>query len=174
MEHKGHIETERRFLVSMPDTEILSRAGGDKIEQIYIESEAGHVDRVRRRERGGAAVFTYTSKKRIGDISAEEDERVIDEGEFLRLSKRQEPGTSPVKKTRYVIPYRGHNFEIDVYPAWQNVAVMEVELADADEEVILPPDITVLKEVSGERRLSNHALSRHMPDEDEILKIILQ
>ncbi len=164
-----HIETERRFLIEMPEAPLLEALGGDRIEQIYIESEPEATARVRRREGHGKATYTHTVKRRIGTISSAEDERAIGEDEYRTLAKRREDGTHPVIKTRYVLPYRGHNFEIDVYPEWAHVAVMEVELASEDEEVALPPELTVIKEVSGERRLSNHALSRRMPDEGELL-----
>lgn len=164
-----HIETERRFLIEMPEASLLEALGGDNIEQIYIESEPDETARVRRREGHGKVTCTHTVKRRVGAISSAEDERVIGEDEYRALSERREDGTHPVIKTRYVLPYRGHNFEIDVYPEWEHIAVMEVELASEDEEVAMPPELTVIKEVSGDRSLSNHALSRRMPDEGELL-----
>lgn len=165
----GHIETERRFIIKMPPEQTLSLLGGDSITQIYIESDAGTSERVRARRRRSETTYTHTVKRRIGPISAEEDESVIDEAEFLTLSERREPGTRELKKTRYMLPYRGHIFEIDVYPEWRDIAMMEVELTDEEENVSFPPEAKIIKEVSGDRSLSNHALSRSMPDESELL-----
>ena len=167
-----HIETERRFLIKMPAEELLSELGGDEIEQIYLESEEGQTERVRRREGHGRVTMTHTVKRRIGDISAVEEEHIITAAEFSALREKIESGTRPVLKTRYVLPYRGHDFEIDVYSEWRGVAVMEVELADEDEEFDIPPAIEVVKEVSGDRSLSNHSLSRRMPEEEEITRVI--
>ncbi len=154
----------------MPEAELLRRLGGDAIEQTYLESEPGSTARIRKRSGHGAVTLTYTVKRRVGAISAEEDERTVDAGEYAELYLRREEGTHTVMKTRYVLPYRGHELEIDVYPEWKTVAVMEAELSAEDEEVELPPEISVIREISGDRTLSNHALSRRMPDEGELLQ----
>lgn len=164
------IETERRFLIVMPERDFLDALGGDAIEQIYIEpGEKGTAERVRARTHGGDVTYTRTVKRRIGAISAEEDESVIDGAEYSRLAGMREAGTSPIRKTRYVLPYRGYDFEIDVYPEWPHAAVMEVEMADENDDPEIPPSVKVIREVSGDRSLSNHALSRHFPTEDELL-----
>lgn len=153
----------------MPQGELLRRLGGDAIEQIYITpSEAGTTERVRARAHGGVTIYTHNVKRRTGAISAEEDECVISEDEFRALAANREDGTSIIKKTRYVMPYRGFVFEIDIYPEWTGIAVMEVELDDENDDVALPPEINVIREVSGDRSLSNHALSRHFPTEEEL------
>lgn len=165
------IETERRFIIKMPPQELLDSLGGDIIEQIYITSEDGEggaTERVRARTHGERVTYTHTVKRRISAISSYEDECEISRGEFLRLSSAREDGTSAIRKTRYVLPFGGFAFEIDVYGAWQNVAVMEVELPDETAELRLPPQITVIKEVSGDRRLSNHSLARYFLTEDEL------
>ena len=99
-----HIETERRFIIKMPPEQTLSLLGGDSITQIYIQSEAGASERVRARRRRSEMTYMHTVKRRIGPISAEEDESVISEAEFLTLSERREPGTRVLKKTRYMLP----------------------------------------------------------------------
>lgn len=162
------IETERKFIIKMPEEDVLSALGGDDIVQIYLECEAGMSERVRARTHGGAVTYTHTVKRRINAISAYEDERDISEAEFAELSARIEPGTTPVRKTRYLLPYRDHVFEIDVYPQWRRFAVMEVELPGEDAVFEVPPQICVLREVSGERRFSNHSLSRRMIPEEEL------
>ena len=159
------IETERRFLIKMPPETRLGALGGDSIVQTYIESEKGVSERVRARTHEGKTTYTHTKKRRISEVSSFEDERVIDGGEYAALADRRESGTSPIKKTRYVLPYRGLNFEIDVYPQWRKTAVMEVELPREDSGLELPPEIEVIREITGERMYSNHAMSRSFPDE---------
>ena len=57
-------------------------------------------------------------------------------------------------------------FEIDVYPLWKHHAIMEVELKDEGEATPLPPDVTVLRELTGDRVYSNAALALSVPRED--------
>ena len=53
------------------------------------------------------------------------------------------------------------------YPFWQKQAVLEVELPSEDTELVLPPYLTVLCDVSGDRRYKNVSLARAIPDENE-------
>ena len=46
---------------------------------------------------------------------------------------------------------------------------MEVELESEDQHYTLPEGITVIREVTSDRRLKNAALARHIPDEAELL-----
>ena len=163
------IETERRFLIKMPDADLLSALGGDEIEQIYLQSEDDITARIRSRRHNGQATYTHTKKQHISKISSIEDETVIGENEFRALSEMREEGTVPIRKTRYVLPYRGYDFEIDVYSFWRNAAVMEVELPEEGAKFELPPGVTVIREISLDRSFSNHSLSRRIIPEDELL-----
>ena len=161
----GGVETERKFLIEMPPRELLVSLGGDSIVQTYIENKDGVSERVRKRNHLGKTTYTHTKKRRISSVEAFEDEEEIGREEYARLEALREAGTRPIIKTRYVMPYRGYDFEIDVYPEWEHIAVMEVEMESADASPELPPIISVIREVSGERRFSNHSLSREFPDE---------
>ena len=56
-------------------------------------------------------------------------------------------------------------FEIDVYPFWTDRAIMEIELDSEEREVMLPPSIEVIKEVTGDGRYTNAAIAREVPAE---------
>ena len=163
------IETERKFLIQMPDAELLDELGGDEIIQTYLEDkrEKG-CSRVRSRRHGDVITYTFTEKQRISDISAHENERRISEEEYSALLEKREEGTETIRKKRYVLPYRGYDFEIDVYDFWHASAIMEVELPGEDAEFELPPGINIIREVSHERKFSNHSLARHVIPEEEL------
>lgn len=65
-----------------------------------------------------------------------------------------------IEKTRYKLPYAGHEWEIDVF-AGENrgLVVAEVELAAEDESIELPPWIGI--EVSDDPRYYNVNLVKH-------------
>ena len=44
-----HLEIERKYLIRMPDGELLSKLPASEIEQIYILSPEGTRERIRRR-----------------------------------------------------------------------------------------------------------------------------
>lgn len=165
-ENNVNIETEKKYLIKMPSECFLSKLEQSEIEQIYVVTSGGYDgERVRRRRYADKEIFTRTGKRRLTEMSAIEDEREISEEEFSFMSQSIEPGTSPVIKKRYVLPYRGYDFEIDVYPFWSETAVMEVELPSETAEFELPPEITVIRDVTADPRYKNHAIARKRPPE---------
>ena len=79
------IEIERKFVIEMPDTSVLSSLPGyssSDIEQTYLSSDAGVTRRVRARKYKGCTVYTETKKMRIDNMSAHEDEREITRKEY--------------------------------------------------------------------------------------------
>ena len=44
---------------------------------------------------------------------------------------------------------------------------MELELSAEDQHIDFPPDIEVLREVTGDKRYTNSALAKKIPAEDE-------
>ena len=164
MNQNGY-EIERKFLIQRPDDAWLeAKCRGSHIIQTYLKSEApGYNERVRRREDKSAVVYTHTVKRRINDLRREEQEREISEAEYRALLQRADPERRVIEKRRYVLAYEGKDFEIDVYPFWQDKAVMEIELTDETETVKLPPEIEIIKEVTRDRRYTNAALAKAIP-----------
>ena len=163
------MEIERKFLIYMPEEALLQRCAVCwDIEQTYLLSPPGVSARVRRRT-GPCEQFFYTEKERISDRSCVERERELEAQEYETLLQRRDPGRVTLHKRRYVLPWQGLDFEIDVYPFWQRIAVLEVELEREEQAFALPPELTVLREVSGDRRLKNAALAGHVPPEEELL-----
>lgn len=153
-----------KYLIKMPSEDLLSTIEGSEIEQIYITaSEKYDGERVRKRKYADKTVYTHTKKKRLTAMSAIEDETEISEDEYLRLAENIESGTNPIIKKRYVLPYRGYAFEIDVYSFWSDIAVMEVELPSETAKFELPPEISVLRDVTADSRYKNHALAKRVP-----------
>ena len=164
-----HVETERKFLILMPDPEELKKLPGcvcTRISQTYLLSDDGVTERVRKRVYPDRTVYTHTIKRRISPMSSVEDENELSFEEYHLLKQRKDPKKHKIKKQRFVIPYQGHVIEIDVYPFWQKQAVMEIELGSESESVDLPPFVTVLREVTGDKSYSNNSMSRKIPAED--------
>ena len=164
MNQNGY-EIERKYLIRRPAAAWLEEnCEGSDIIQTYLKTEeTGHSDRVRRRAGRNGVVYTHTVKRRISDLRREEQEREISEAEYLALLQRADPERRSIEKRRYVLAYGGKDFEIDVYPFWQDRAVMEIELADETEPVTLPPEIEIIKEVTQDRRYTNAALAKAIP-----------
>ena len=164
----GHIETERKYIIKLPDFSLLEREAeytSSDITQIYLNSNSGVTHRVRARSYGGKTVYTETKKVRISRVSAIEDEREISAAEYENLAKNIKHGTTPVQKTRHTFVYEGQLFEIDVYPSWKCTAIMETELDSRDKTVEIPDFIEIVADVTENKSYSNRGMSQSFPEE---------
>ncbi len=161
-------EIERKYLISMPDPDYLQEnASPTEIVQTYLLPPAPHINaRVRKRGREGDWTYTHTEKTRLSDLRRIENERRISREEYETLLQSADPDRNVIQKTRWVLPWRGQNFEIDIFPFWTDRALMELELEDEAQVIELPPRIRVLREVTADHRYLNSSLSKTIPYEE--------
>lgn len=160
-------ETERKYLIVLPETSFLARLDRTEILQTYlIPEKEGMTDRVRKRGNAEKHTYTHTKKVRLSPLSSMEDEEEITKEEYETLLLRANPALTPIEKTRYLLKKDTLTFEIDVYPFWKKQAVMEVELLSETAEFSFPDEITFIREVTGNYDYSNASLSRKIPPED--------
>lgn len=167
MEKNVPLEIERKYLIQFPDLKKMSKMDGFKsseIVQTYLISEYGGTRRVRARETNGVKVYTKTEKIRISDITHIENESELTENEYKEAIKERDTSLNEVLKTRKCFDYEGHTIEIDIYPFWDNVAIMEVELKSEDEEILFPDFIQIIREVTHEKAFKNRKIAERIPD----------
>ena len=156
------LEIEYKFLIKMPDENMLSALEGVrilKLSQTYTTLGA----RARRIEENGNVTYIKTVKKHITDLVRLETENEITKAEFDSLLEHREGNT--VEKTRYIYPYKDKKIEIDVFPFWKNQAFLEVELENENEEFELPEFIEVIRDITEDKAYRNYALSKKIPKE---------
>lgn len=158
-------EIERKFLVAMPERAFLEACESSKITQIYLLGEENTTDRVRKRVRGGRCEYTHTVKRKLNSMRRIEDERVIGAENFDALLSRADPARRPIEKTRHCFTHGGRLWELDVFPFWEDRAILEIELRDEAESVELPPGVRLIREVTDDPRYSNSALSLEIPED---------
>ena len=151
------MEIERKFLVR--DDSFKQRAHQSyRIRQGYLHSGGGRPS-VRVRRRDDQAFLTIKGPSLDGGLSRYEFEKEITLDEADHLFRLCEPGI--IDKTRYLVDYEGHTFEVDeFYGDNEGLVMAEVELKSATEDAKIPDFIG--KEVTGDRRFYNSHL-RHYP-----------
>ena len=164
------LEIERKFLIRYPDVLLLDKICSEKadLSQTYLLSENNVSRRVRQVKRAGSVEYWYTEKEKLSDMTRIEKERLISEEEYRDLLKEAVPGAKTIRKTRYCLPSGDLCFEIDVFPEWDDRAFVEVELDDEKREFVIPDCLTVIKEVTVDRRYLNSSLARNGFVYDEI------
>lgn len=157
------LEIERKFLIAMPDLTALQNehgAVGVEIEQTYLIDAEGKKSRIRKRGRDGSYLYFHTVKTNISDTKRIEVETRITKEEYVSLMQYADPSRNTIAKTRYCFVYEGHYFELDVFPFWNDKALMEIELLHENETFSLPPFITVIEDVTSDKRYRNSALAK--------------
>lgn len=164
-----HCEIEKKYLIRYPDPAQLQAMPGCEaweITQIYLEDgEGGLTRRIRKVLCNGETRYYRTFKRRLTDLSCEEDEGEIDLEAFERLHRERDRQRQPILKTRYRIPHRAHVLEFDIYPFWQDRAILEIELTCEDEVPDIPEYVSIIRDVTGEKAYKNRQLARHVPME---------
>ena len=165
-----HCEIERKYLIRYPDIKTLQAQKGVEqweIVQIYLTvSGPGETRRIRQVVSGGEIKYYKTFKKHLTDLTNEEDEGEIDQLEYIHLCQEQQPGCKPVGKTRYRIPYEGHILEFDIYPFWDDRAILEIELEHENEGAAIPDYVQIIRDVSADPAYKNRSLAENVINED--------
>lgn len=148
------IEIERKFLVNDESYKEMAFKS-DRIAQGYICRQGGNSTRVR--VRGDKGYLTIKGPSIDGGLSRFEWEKEIPASEAWELMKLCP--TPIIDKTRYLVEFEGHVFEVDeFYGDNEGLVVAEVELSAIDEEFKKPPFLG--KEVTGDGKYYNSSLSR--------------
>lgn len=154
------VETERKFLIERPTDAILSKYGSVKLNivQTYLKRKDPEVERrIRQRGTNGEFSYFYTEKKKISSCKRFETEKKISQEEYLSLLTE---GVATIRKDRYCFCYRNQYFELDVYPEWEDKAILEIELTEESQEIEIPSKITIIKEVTGDPEYLNANLAK--------------
>ena len=162
------IETERKFIVEIPDISALSKCDGytvSRIQQTYLASERAITHRIRLREYADHIEYYETKKTRLSALSVIEEEKPITREQYDALLEQMARGTRTLIKTRHAVPIGELIYEFDVYPEWQKSCIMEVELPSEDTVVLLPDFVHVIEEVTGRREYTNASMARVFPEE---------
>ena len=157
-------EIERKFLIEYPDIEALeSLPNCQRVEiiQTYLQPGADEDEEIRIRQRGcdGNYLYYETRKRRISGLKRIEVEQRLTQQEYLRLLMNADTTRHAIRKTRYCLTSGSRYFEIDIYPFWNDQAIMEIELLKEDQEIRFPEQINVIREVTDDPDYTNAALS---------------
>ena len=129
------MEHARRFLIKYPDLDWLNNNPNcQRVEiiQTYLTPYGGRM---------------------------EVEERLSQE-EYFSLLMEADPTCRPIRKTRYCLVDDVQSFEVDLYPTWKDVAMLQVELSDPDAEVHIPENLHVIREVTDNPAYDNHEMAR--------------
>lgn len=145
------IEIERKFLVTNKDF-IASATAKHTIAQAYLSVRPT----IRLRLRDDEAFITIKGASTDGGLSRGEWEYSIptsEAREMMRLARGR-----VIEKERYIVPYAGHNWEVDIFHGdYEGLIMAELELSDIDEAFVSPPWLG--EEVTGKPEYYNASMA---------------
>lgn len=156
-------EIERKYLIEYPEISALEALPNcEKVEIIQTYLQADHDDEVRIRQRGSRGNYIYfeTRKKTISGLKRIEIERRLTKDEYLERLMDADPTRMPIRKDRYCLADGNQYFEIDIYPFWNDQAILEIELSDPEEEIRFPKMLKVIREVTEDEAYKNVSLAK--------------
>lgn len=148
------LEIERKWLVKIPEN--IESFPCHIIEQAYLNPEKGFQGRIRRWDDR----YIYTEKARTGSsMTRIENERELTGEEYARL--KEHTILNVVKKKRYIIPYGGLTFELDVFENNddKDYGLMEAELPDESTAAEAPDFVEIVKDVTDDPYYTNRNLA---------------
>lgn len=155
-------EIERKFIIEYPDIawlESLPMCESVEIAQHYLRSPDDEEIRIRRRTSGSSNLYYLTEKRIVGGRKTLRTQRRISEGEYQTLLMLADPSRREIRKRRYCLTYANQYFEIDIFPCWSDQAMAEIELSSEDTPVVFPPELRILREVTGDPCYRNAAIA---------------
>ena len=161
-------EIERKFLIYYPnikELENMPNCTKVDISQTYLKSNDDMERRVRARGINGDYLYYLTEKRKVSNIKRVEIERKLTQNEYLALLMESDNKLHTIYKTRYCLSENNQYFEIDIYPEWDNQAIMEIELSSENEIIKTPEFIKIIKEVTDDNDYKNYQMAKEMPKE---------
>ncbi len=158
------LEIERKFLIEYPDIKWLEKQMNcQKVEiiQTYLKSPNNEEIRIRQRGSNGNFVYFKTTKKVVNNIKRIEIEKRLMKDEYLDLLLEADPNKKPIRKTRYCFINKNKYFELDVYPFWDDKAILEIELNDENDTFEIPKKIKIIKEVTNDPQYKNYSIANN-------------
>ncbi|CAN5583629.1 hypothetical protein BH10ACT3_BH10ACT3_21610 [soil metagenome] len=156
------LEIERKYLLATPQDmatiAMTVEVSTSEIDQIYLDAEPGAERRCRRRVRGDQVEYTTTEKRPTDDPTVREEfATAVDADAWQQAAATDGPRVS---KRRHVFDYDGQRFELDELLSPRRAWVLELELADADQAVRLPPFLDIETEFTDDPNWRNVAIAR--------------
>lgn len=157
------LEIERKFLIEKPNLEWIknnTECEVAHIVQTYLgKNSDGFGNRVREMQIKGVKKYFHTAKKSVSGITRIELEKEISKKEYDNYIEKNKSRIA-LKKTRYIVKLNGLKYEIDIYPFWNETAILEVELKNEKQKFDIPEFIKVIGEVTNNLDYSNQSLAK--------------
>ena len=158
------MDKKHKYLIAMPDmNQLVVKYGAVPFEmtQNYLVMTNPRIERrIRKQKNGSEFLYFYTEKHQMEDGAMWDTERPISQKEYKKYLLEAEPELKPVHKVKYRFNDGRQRFELDVYPFSRKKAVLFAYAGEDETQIVPPPEIQILQEVTGNPDYKNRTLAK--------------
>lgn len=155
-------EFKKRYLIKYPDISLLEQmeyVEKVEIEQTYLKSDNDEKIQIRKRGIDGEYIY-YQTRTRVQGGQLLQVEKHISKSEYEEKLNRADPTRNKLYRTHYCISENNQYIEIDIYPFWDDKAILNIDLLDANDEIHIPDYIQVIEDITNNKEYLNSELSK--------------
>ena len=156
-------QSERKFLIRYADAETLKAY--EPVEQVitqsYLVSKSyGMMRRARKVQSNGNTSYYAIEKQPISAVERIERERMLTQKEYVKILTDVDPEYGSITKRRFCFKFENQYMTLDTYASSPDLAILDVQLADKGDPVHIPPELTIVREVTEETRYDGQMISK--------------
>lgn len=170
--HGDAIERFSKYLIEVDD-ELLERLSKEdnysvsRIVQHYLTSDNGFERRIRRRERDGDVLYSYSEANYLSTNERIKVDRVLTERQYNDYSHQIDKSLHETDKMRYAFINNGSFFKLDVFNFDTSKGILSTESTADDNEIKIPDYVKVIKDVTGDVNYKNYFLAKAQKYQDD-------
>lgn len=129
------------------------------IEQYYLTSTNGIERRIRRRIRNGNELFSYSEAKYLSTNERIKSDKVLSSRQYYDYKAETDPNLKPINKERHSFINDNMFYKLDIFDFDQSKGLLSAQVGEG-ENIVLPPYIKVIKDVTNEVAYKNYYLAQ--------------
>ena len=129
------------------------------IEQYYLTSANGIERRIRKRERNGNELYSYSEANYISNNERIKTDKVLSSREYYDLYSQINKDLKAIDKLRHSFIANELFYKLDIFNFDQSKAILSVQ-ASEESDIKLPSYIKVIKDVTNDMNYKNYYLAQ--------------
>lgn len=152
----------KKYLIKYPDIQTLEKMDNvEKIEmyQTYLNCTDDEKIQICKRGLNGDYVY-YQTRVRIQNGQLLQVEKRLTKNDYEEKLLNADPTRKQIYRTRYCFVENNDFIEIDVYPFWNDKAILNIELNSKNEDINLPSFVEVIEDITNNNAYLNSELAK--------------
>lgn len=160
------IDTFRKYLVEMPDLDKLQKEFNsskvDIIRTYLLNKDNSNERSILQRGSFGNFAFYYMEKRHFSGYDRIEVERMISAKEYTALISQADTRVKQISKTRYCFIWNNMYYELDVFPFWNDKAILKIQPTDKGPKMEVPQFLRVIEDITDNMSYTNYSLAQNI------------